>query len=306
MARFLLYILVFIGLCCTYSCKRYVCPAYSGTFLLGEGHAEQYFSYFYVDTTTGEKIGNKGDCCPTKGDSIPKTFGIWKSHPRRWYGIIKEKRPYHRLWWKLRYGHDAQFVHREKLRQNINIIYPKEVLAEITWPDTAAFLDSVVLDTTTVFDTGYVPDSLFAKQQKADSLAKSSTKKKKDKFPPPKWDQFMYELGFGDLLKQDSIDAANRALGDTNMITLVRTAWWKFWLPKYLEVTKEQYESALLRAAMDTMPDSAAIARKQLKLAKKQEKQRLKQEKEEEKRRLQEEKRLRETQEKQEEGVDDW
>ncbi|GAB4330357.1 MAG: hypothetical protein OHK0038_04660 [Flammeovirgaceae bacterium] len=273
---------------------------------MGIGHTDQYFSYLYIDTT-GEKSAGSSSFSENSGtqggDSIPKEFGIWASHPKKWNGLIKEKRPLHRLWWKLRYGWDVRIVRREKLRQNINIIYPKEILAEISWPDTSGALEKVVLDTTDVFDEGYVPDSVYYIQN-ADSLAKS--KKKKDNFPEPKWDQFMYELGFGDLLKQDSIDAANKALGDTTLVKLVRTTWWKFWLPKYLEVTKEQYEEAMMRAAMDTIPDSAKVAKQKMKLAKKEEKERLKREKEEEKQKLEEERKLREAQEQEEEGVDDW
>lgn len=72
--RHLLYYLIIFSLILGLSgCNRKVCPAYQSNFLMGEGDAELYFSYF------------------SPFDSLPKNSGIFRNTKKNKNGLVKKK-----------------------------------------------------------------------------------------------------------------------------------------------------------------------------------------------------------------------
>ncbi len=73
MRRLLLSILFSLFICSLVSCHRKVCPAYQSAFLIGEGDAEEYFSYF------------------SSFDSLPKDSGIFQGRSKTKNGLVRRK-----------------------------------------------------------------------------------------------------------------------------------------------------------------------------------------------------------------------
>ena len=65
--------IILIALYVCSSCDRKVCPAYQSAFLIGEGDAEEYFSYF------------------SSYDSLPKDAGIFRGQKKTKNGLVRKK-----------------------------------------------------------------------------------------------------------------------------------------------------------------------------------------------------------------------
>lgn len=292
MGRVYLYIIFLFCTFCVFSCKRYVCPTYSGAFLLGMGHEDFYYKY--------------------EEDSLtPKTEGLWAAQDQKWNGKIKKGRIFRgrQALWE---GKRRVFWYYKKKKRifnpvNSNLKDPAVILATIQWPDTMdeeIFVDSVIIDTTDVFDRPYVAEDNLQPAE-ADSVETDSTDTDGFKWPAGKFDQYFYDIGIRAMLEADSAAQAEADTTEQDTITYVmleRNTWWKLWKPKYIRVPQSSYDSV-----MAIYSDSNYVSPKEAKrLAKQEEKEAKRLAKEEAKRLKEEEKEQEETLEEAEEGYDDW
>ncbi len=260
---------------------------------MGMGHEDFYYRYIE--------------------DSLPKEEGLWASQDQKWNGLVKKNKRFRAtqaLWEGKR---RAFWYYKSKKRifnpVNTNPKYPRVILATIQWPDTAQedmFIDSVIIDTTDVFDEPYVSEDNLQPEPKPDSLQSDSTATEKGfKWPSGKYDQYYYEIGIKRLLEADSAaraEADTTAKDTTQYITLERNTWWKLWKPKFLEVPKSSYDSIML-----IYSDSNYVSPKEAKRqAKANQKEAKRLAKEESNKLKQEEKKQEEVLEEAEEGYDDW